>query len=140
VTERLYGAELVDDVARLSCMNMLLHGMSAESADEVLVEVRDANGSHGGKYYEMVMTNPRFGKKSSVTIVNEEGKAKKESLTLDLDDFWESTTNKQLNFLQHVFTILKQHGCAAIVVTDNVRFEAGAGEKVRRELLKHADV
>jgi type I restriction enzyme M protein len=56
------------------------------------------------------------------------------------DDFWASTSNKQLNFLQHVFTILKQHGRAAIVVPDNVLFEGGAGETVRRELLKQADV
>jgi len=88
----------------------------------------------------MVMTNPPFGKKSSVTIVNEEGKAEKESLTIHRDDFWASTSNKQLNFLQHVFTILKQHGRAAIVVPDNVLFEGGAGETVRREILKQADV
>jgi len=88
----------------------------------------------------MVMTNPPFGKKSSVTIVNEKGEAEKESLTIHRDDFWASTSNKQLNFLQHVFTILKQHGRAAIVVPDNVLFEGGAGETVRRELLKQADV
>ena len=139
-TETLYGVELVDGVARLCCMNMLLHGISADGADEVPVEIRDALGSHGGKYYEMVMTNPPFGKKSSVTVVNEEGKAEKESLTIHRDDFWASTSNKQLNFLQHVFTILKQHGRAAIVVPDNVLFEGGAGETVRRELLKQADV
>src|SRR5205807_5071905 len=46
----------------------------------------------------------------------------------------------QLNFLQHVFTILKRHGRAAIVVPANVLFEGGAGETVRRELLKQADV
>src|SRR5262249_3809391 len=102
--------------------------------------VRDALGSQGGKNYEMVMTNPPFGKKSSVTIVNEKGEAEKESLTIHRDDFWASTSNKQLNFLQHVFTILKQHGRAAIVVPDNVLFEGGAGETVRRELLKQADV
>jgi type I restriction enzyme M protein len=139
-TETLYGVELVDGVARLCCMNMLLHGISADGTDEVPVEIRDALGSHGGKYHEMVMTNPPFGKKSSVTIVNEEGKAEKESLTIHRDDFWASTSNKQLNFLQHVFTILKQHGRAAIVVPDNVLFEGGAGETVRRELLKQADV
>ena len=132
--------ELVDGVARLCCMNMLLHGISADGADEVPIEVRDALGSQGGKNYEMVMTNPPFGKKSSVTIVNEKGEAEKESLTIHRDDFWASTSNKQLNFLQHVFTILKQHGRAAIVVPDNVLFEGGAGETVRRELLKQADV
>jgi type I restriction enzyme M protein len=136
----LYGIELVDGVARLCCMNMLLHGISADGADEVPIEVRDAFGSQGGRNYEMVMTNPPFGKKSSVTIVNEKGEAEKESLTIHRDDFWASTSNKQLNFLQHVFTILKQHGRAAIVVPDNVLFEGGAGETVRRELLKQADV
>jgi type I restriction enzyme M protein len=88
----------------------------------------------------MVLTNPPFGKKSSVTIVNEAGDEEKQSLVVHRDDFWASTSNKQLNFLQHVFTILKQHGRAAIVVPDNVLFEGGAGETVRRELLKQADV
>ncbi|MBI1993328.1 MAG: SAM-dependent DNA methyltransferase [Deltaproteobacteria bacterium] len=136
----LFGVELVDSVARLCCMNLLLHGISADGTEEVPVEIRDALASHGGQYYEMVMTNPPFGKKSSVTIVTEEGKAEKESLTIHRDDFWASTSNKQLNFLQHVFTILKQHGRAAIVVPDNVLFEGGAGEAIRRELLKQADV
>jgi len=157
-TETLYGVELVDGVARLCCMNMLLHGIGdsgsgvsplgsdeerrrdASATTEVPIEVRDALGSQGGKNYEMVMTNPPFGKKSSVTIVNKKGEAEKESLTIHRDDFWASTSNKQLNFLQHVFTILKQHGRAAIVVPDNVLFEGGAGEIVRRELLKQADV
>jgi len=87
-----------------------------------------------------VLTNPPFGKKSSVTIVNEAGDQQKESLIINRDDFWATTSNKQLNFLQHVFTILKQHGRAAIVVPDNVLFEGGAGETVRRQLLQQADV
>jgi type I restriction enzyme M protein len=103
------------------------------------VLVRDAlAGKHGE--YDLVMTNPPFGKKSSVTIVNEAGDTSKESLIINRDDFWASTSNKQLNFLQHVFTILKQHGRAAVVVPDNVLFEGGAGETIRRELLKQADV
>jgi type I restriction enzyme M protein len=85
--DTLYGIELVDGVARLRCMNMLLHGISADGADEVPIEVRDALGGHGGKYYEMVMTNPPFGKKSSVTIVNEKGEAEKESLTIHATTF-----------------------------------------------------
>jgi len=93
------------------------------------------------KYYFFILfhTDLPFGKKSSVTIVNEVGDEEKQSL-VHRDDFWASTSNKQLNFLQHVFTILKQHGRAAIVVPDNVLFEGGAGETVRRELLKQADV
>ena len=143
-TEQLRGVELVDSVARLCCMNLVLHGIGAGpgqavDAAHVPVTVKDAlAGKHGE--YEMVLTNPPFGKKSSVTIVNEAGDEEKQSLVVHRDDFWASTSNKQLNFLQHVFTILKQHGRAAIVVPDNVLFEGGAGETVRRELLKQADV
>jgi type I restriction enzyme M protein len=137
-TEQLRGVELVDSVARLCCMNLVLHGIGSD-ATHVPVMVKDAlAGKHGE--YEMVLTNPPFGKKSSVTIVNEAGDEEKQSLVVHRDDFWASTSNKQLNFLQHVFTILKQHGRAAIVVPDNVLFEGGAGETVRRELLKQADV
>src|SRR5215472_9976174 len=137
-TEQLRGVELVDSVARLCCMNLVLHGIGSD-ATHVPVMVKDAlAGKHGE--YEMVLTNPPFGKKSSVTIVNEAGDEEKQSLVVHRDDFWASTSNKQLNFLQHVFTILKQHGPAAIVVPDNVLFEDGAGETVRRELLKQADV
>ena len=62
----------------------------------------------------MVLTNPPFGKKSSVTYVNEEGETRRESLTVVRDDFWTSTSNKQLNFVQHVKTILAMHGRAAV--------------------------
>ena len=135
----LFVVELVDSVARLCCMNLLLHGIGGDGADEVPVLVRDAlAGKHGE--YDLVLTNPPFGKKSSVTIVNEAGESSKESLIINRDDFWASTSNKQLNFLQHVFTILKQHGRAAVVLPDNVLFEGGAGETIRRELLKQADV
>jgi type I restriction enzyme M protein len=91
----------------------------------VLVTKDALAGKHGE--YEMVLTNPPFGKKSSVTIVNEAGDTSKESLIINRDDFWASTSNKQLNFLQHVFTILKQHGRAAVVVPDNVLFEGRRG-------------
>jgi type I restriction enzyme M protein len=135
----LFVVELVDSVARLCCMNLLLHGIGGNGSDEVPVLVRDAlAGKHGE--YDLVMTNPPFGKKSSVTIVNEAGEQEKESLVINRDDFWASTSNKQLNFLQHVFTILKQQGRAAVVVPDNVLFEGGAGETIRRALLKQADV
>jgi type I restriction enzyme M protein len=136
--EQLRGVELVDSVARLCCMNLVLHGIGSD-ATHVPVLVKDAlAGKHGE--YEMVLTNPPFGKKSSVTIVNEAGDEEKQSLVVHRDDFWASTSNKQLNFLQHVFTILKQHGRAAIVVPDNVLFEGGAGETVRRELLRQASL
>jgi type I restriction enzyme M protein len=135
----LYGVELVDGVARLCAMNLLLHGIGGDGA-EVPIDVRDSLASHGGRYYHLVLTNPPFGRKSSVTIVNGEGKVEKESLIVQRDDFWASTSNKQLNFLQHVFTLLEQNGRAAIVVPDNVLFEGGAGETIRRRLLHDADV
>jgi type I restriction enzyme M protein len=153
----LYGVELVDSVARLCCMNLVLHGIGESGSDvsslgsgpdaekrqdaasTIPILVKDALAAKHGEY-EMVLTNPPFGKKSSVTIVNEAGDQQKESLIINRDDFWASTSNKQLNFLQHVFTILKQHGRAAIVVPDNVLFEGGAGETVRRQLLQQADV
>ena len=90
--------------------------------------------------FDLVLTNPPFGKKSSVTIVNEEGEAKRESQVIVRDDFWATTSNKQLNFVQHINTILKIHGRAAVVVPDNVLFEGGAGETVRRKLLHECDV
>ncbi len=141
----LFGVELVDSVTRLCAMNLLLHGVGPESgipskaSQQLPVTTKDAlAGKHGE--YDMVLANPPFGKKSSVTIVNEAGEQQKESLTINRDDFWASTSNKQLNFLQHIFTILKQHGRAAVVLPDNVLFEGGAGETIRRELLKQADV
>jgi type I restriction enzyme M protein len=134
-----FGIELVDSVTRLCAMNLLLHGIGGESEEDLPVITKDAlTGKHGE--YEIVLANPPFGKKSSVTIVNDEGESSKESLIINRDDFWASTSNKQLNFLQHIFTILKQHGRAAVVLPDNVLFEGGAGETIRRELLKQADV
>ena len=88
----------------------------------------------------MVLTNPPFGKWSSVTYVTEEGELRREAQTVVREDFWTSTSNKQLNFLQHVYTILKMHGRAAIVMPDNVLFEGGSGETVRRRLLQTCDV
>ncbi len=122
------------DVAGREC-----EGRRVDAAYDLPVVTKDAlAGKHGE--YEIVLANPPFGKKSSVTIVNEAGEQSKESLIINRDDFWASTSNKQLNFLQHIFTILKQHGRAAVVLPDNVLFEGGAGETIRRELLKQADV
>ncbi|MGH8115164.1 MAG: N-6 DNA methylase, partial [Rhodanobacteraceae bacterium] len=135
----LFGVELVDGVTRLCAMNLLLHGIGSESDEQLPVVTRDALSEKHGEY-EVVLANPPFGKKSSVTIVNEAGETSRESLTINRADFWATTSNKQLNFVQHIFTILKQHGRAAVVVPDNVLFEGGAGETVRRELLRNADV
>ena len=87
----------------------------------------------------MELTNPPFGKKSSVTVINEEGEEVRERQSVLRDDFWATTSNKQLNFLQHVRSLLRINGRAAIVVPDNVLFEGGAGETIRRRLLHNFD-
>jgi type I restriction enzyme M protein len=78
--------------------------------------------------------------KSSITVVGADGELEKEDLAYDRKDFWTTTKNKQLNFLQHVKRLLKPNGRCAIVVPDNVLFEGGAGETVRRKLLEQCDV
>jgi type I restriction enzyme M protein len=59
---------------------------------------------------------------------------------IERDDFWATTSNKQLNFVQHIKTLLKQNGRAAVVVPDNVLFEGGAGETIRKKLLHECEV
>ncbi len=137
--DALKGWEIVDNTARLCVMNLLLHGIGAEDAESP-IKVDDALKADPGDRFEMVLTNPPFGRKSSMTFVNAEGEAESENLVVVRDDFWASTSNKQLNFLQHVKTLLKQDGRAAIVVPDNVLFEGGAGETIRRKLLHECDV
>jgi type I restriction enzyme M protein len=73
-------------------------------------------------------------------VVDEEDESERQALTVVRDDSWATTSNKQLNFAQHVKTLLKMHGRAAVVVPDNVLFEGGAGETVRRKLLHECDV
>ncbi len=131
------GKDIVDSVARLCVMNLYLHGIGGDTSP---IEVGDSLISDPGTRYDIVMTNPPFGKKSSVTLTNSEGKTDKEALIYERQDFWATTSNKQLNFLQHVKTLLKINGKAAIVVPDNVLFEGGAGETVRRKLLHECDV
>ncbi len=134
----LRGWELVHNTARLCAMNMMLHGIG--QGEDLPLTVADSLASHPGEYFEVVMTNPPFGKKSSTTIIGAGGKPYKEKETIEREDFWSTTSNKQLNFVQHVKTLLKQHGRAAIVVPDNVLFEGGAGETIRRKLLHECDV
>jgi len=131
------GWEIVDNTARLCAMNLLLHGIECEDCPVI---VDDALRGDPGERFDLVLTNPPFGRKSSVTVVNERGEREKEALTIVRDDFWASTSNKQLNFVQHAKTLLTSNGRAAIVVPDNVLFEAGAGEVIRRKLLHECEV
>ncbi|MCD6162530.1 MAG: SAM-dependent DNA methyltransferase [candidate division Zixibacteria bacterium] len=133
----LSGSDIVDGVVRLCLMNLYLHGIGGNG---VPIETDDSLLSKPAIEYDMVLTNPPFGKKSSITITNHNGKANKQSLTYEREDFWATTSNKQLNFLQHVKSILDIKGKAAIVVPDNVLFEGGAGETVRKKMLAAFDV
>jgi type I restriction enzyme M protein len=135
--DTLSGFDIVDGVTRLCAMNLYLHGIGG---DESPVKTADSLASPPNTNYDIVMTNPPFGKKSSITVINEEGEETKEKAIYYREDFWATTSNKQLNFLQHVKSLLKIHGRAAIVVPDNVLFEGGAGETVRRKLLHESDV
>ncbi len=141
----LRGVELVDGVSRLCAMNLLLHGVGPTHGDgddehEPPLVTEDALRNEPKDHADVVLTNPPFGKKSSITVVNEEGDTDKETLTYNRPDFWTTTSNKQLNFVQHVKSLLKIHGRAAVVAPDNVLFEGGAGEVVRRKLLHECDV
>jgi type I restriction enzyme M protein len=136
-TKALRGIEIVDNTARLCAMNMLLHGIGG---DDCPISVEDSLGKKPSVSYDLVLTNPPFGKKSSMTVINEEGESSRESLTVYREDFWASTSNKQLNFVQHVRSLLKINGRAAVVLPDNVLFEGGAGETVRKNLLHECDV
>lgn len=131
----IYGVELVESVGRLCLMNLLLHGIEPTKSP---IEFADALRKKHGEY-DMVLTNPPFGKKSSITVLGADGRSNKESMTYNREEFWATTSNKQLNFLQHVYSILKENGRAAVVLPDNVLFEGGAGETVRRKLLHNTD-
>jgi type I restriction enzyme M protein len=137
--ETFQGCELVQSTARLCAMNLMLHGIGGNGS-RLPLTVSDSLAGDPGDRYEIILTNPPFGKKSSTTIIGENGKASTERDIIERDDFWATTSNKQLNFIQHVKTLLKQHGRAAVVVPDNVLFEGGAGETIRRKLLHECDV
>ncbi|MFA5518242.1 MAG: class I SAM-dependent DNA methyltransferase [Spirochaetota bacterium] len=131
------GNEIVPMAARLCVMNLYLHGINGEQNP---ISLDDSLKKNPGAIYDMVLTNPPFGKASSETIVTEKGDTAKQSLTVIRDDFWAKTGNKQLNFLQHVRSILKINGKAAVVLPDNVLFEGGAGEIIRKKLMETCDL
>ena len=134
----LHGWEIVDGTARLCVMNLYLHGIDANGGESP-IRVEDSLAAHPDVLFDMVLTNPPFGKKSSTSYTVERAESEDDSQAMGRNDFWTSTSNKQLNFVQHVKTILKCDGKAAIVVPDNVLFEGGAGEIIRRKLLHECD-
>ena len=135
----VHGVELVDGTARLAAMNLLLHGIGTPTG-ESLIEVRDALIALPPRRWSVVLSNPPFGRKSSLTMVGADGREAREDREIERQDFVVTTSNKQLNFLQHICSILDIFGRAAVVLPDNVLFEGGAGEVLRRRLLADFDL
>ena len=134
-----YGTELVPTTFKLCLMNLYLHNIG-DIYGEVPVKQADALLIDPGYRVDYVLTNPPFGKKSFITFTNEEGETEDEGLVYNRSEFWTTSSNKQLNFVQHIYTILNSTGKAAMVVPDNVLFEGGAGETVREQLLQNRDL
>ena len=131
------GTDIVDNVVRLCVMNLYLRGIAGTESP---ITADDSLRSATKDRYDMVLTNPPFGNRSSITIATDGSKQNNISSTYEREDFWATTSNKQFNFLQHIKTILKTDGRAAVVLPDNVLFERGVGETIRRQLLKQFDV
>ena len=128
------GVDIVDEVVRLCAMNLYLHGLGNGGSPVVQ---GDALAGDDGRRFDVVLTNPPFGKKSSYKVVGEDGSVTSEREHYEREDFKFTTSNKQFNFLQHIMTVLDTHGRAGVVLPDNVLFEAGrAGEGIRRRLLE----
>ena len=130
------GNEIVASTRRLCLMNLFLHNIGEMTQEQVIISSSDSLKADSGDRFDYVLANPPFGKTSSITITNEKGEQKKETMTYNRQDFWAATSNKQLNFVQHIKTILKTTGKCAVVVPDGVLFEGGAGETVRKKLLE----
>ena len=137
--QTFFGNEIVASTRRLCLMNLFLHNIG-DLDGEPTVARADALISEPEQRHDYVLANPPFGKKSSMTITNADGEEDRDALTYERQDFWQTTSNKQLNFLQHIVSMLKTNGQAAVVLPDNVLFEGGAGEKIRRKLLENCDV
>ena len=134
-----HGNEIVAGTRRLCLMNLFLHAIG-DIAGEPAIDRSDALIAEPRDRVHLVLANPPFGKKSSMTITNAEGEEDREALTYERQDFWCTTSNKQLNFLQHIVSLLRTDGRAAVVLPDNVLFEGGAGETIRRKWLETCDV
>lgn len=134
-----YGNEIVSATFKTALMNLYLHNIG-DIYTEAPVTLGDALLTDPGYRVDYVLTNPPFGKKSSITFTNEDGEQEDEDLVYNRQDFWTTSSNKQLNFIQHINTILKATGKAAVVLPDNVLFEGGAGETIRKKLLETTDL
>lgn len=121
--ESLYGYDNTPLVVTLASMNLYLHGIGTKRSpiicqDSLEKEPSIPNG------VDVILANPPFGTRPAGSV------------EIDRQDFYVETKNNQLNFLQHMMLMLKQGGRAAVVLPDNVLFEGGAGETIRKKLLE----
>lgn len=128
------GVDIGATTSRLASMNLLLHGLGSITGDS-LVDQKDALIADPGERWSVILANPPFGRSSSTDI----GNGSEDATEIFRQDFVVTTANKQLNFLQHIMTILDINGRAGVVLPDNVLFEGGAGETLRRKLLAAFD-
>lgn len=118
IQEAFSGVELVHDTQRLALMNAMLHGVEGS------IHLNDTLSPFGKNLrdFDVVLTNPPFG-------------TKKGGERATRDDLTFPTSNKQLNFLQHIYRSLKRDGRAAVVLPDNVLFAGGEGKRIREDFM-----
>lgn len=137
--QTFFGNEIVPATYKTALMNLYLHNIG-DIYGEMPITLGDALLQEPERTVDYVLTNPPFGRKSALTFTNEEGEQEQEDLVYNRQDFWTTSSNKQLNFVQHINSLLNENGKAAVVVPDNVLFEGGAGETVRKKLLETTDL
>lgn len=135
--ETFQGWEIETSTARLCLMNLYLHGVGDLKQTPDIV-VTDSLKQLPEKKVDIVLANPPFGISSSDVPTPDEKLAKKDGYFLR-PDFWITTSNKQLAFLQHIYTMLDENGRAAVVLPDNVLFDT-AGTEIRKELLQRTNL
>lgn len=144
-----HGTEYVESTYRMCLMNLLLHGIGTfNGVPPIKCQDSLAHAPGDGDLCDYILTNPPFGKKSSQTIevekTDKEGNIitvlEKEKDSYTRQDFIATTSNKQLNFVQHIKSMLRVGGQAAVVLPDNVLFEGNAGEVIRQNILKTCDL
>ena len=116
----LHGYDNTALVVTLASMNLYLHGIGTDRSP---ILCQDSLEKSPSVLVDVILANPPFGTRPSGSV------------EINRDDFYVETKNNQLNFLQHMMVMLKNGGRAAVVLPDNVLFEGGAGEVIRKKLL-----
>lgn len=118
----LHGYDNTALVVTLASMNLYLHGIGTKRSPIIC---QDSLEKEPDNLVDVILANPPFGTRPAGSV------------ELNRNDFFVETTNNQLNFMQHIMVMLKNGGRAGVVLPDNVLFEGGAGETIRKELLTH---